>query len=180
MKKIYLFLLLLGIGFLFAQPLEFPQPQFITPIFDSFTRNYVSTSAMGRGYTGITIPGGVDNALLNPAAYLPDRAAIHLELLSKPSIRVDFYAAQDTSTGYNMTANDRLTSPVPFGIFAVGSSIKDHFSYGFLYSMPKTVRMDDFSVATNMGMSLICDILLLICISSLPMLPIIIISFTLE
>ncbi|MDY0111445.1 MAG: hypothetical protein WC179_01285 [Candidatus Cloacimonadaceae bacterium] len=155
MKKGCLFLLLLVIGFLFAQPIEFPQPQFINPIFDSFTRNYVSTSAMGRGYTGITIPGGVDNALLNPAAYLPDKAALHLELLAKPSIRVDFYAAQDTSTGYNMTANDRLTSPVPFGIFAVGSSLGDHFSYGFLYSMPKTVRMDDFSIATNMGLSLI-------------------------
>jgi hypothetical protein len=140
MKKGCLFLLLLVIGFLFAQPIEFPQPQFINPIFDSFTRNYVSTSAMGRGYTGITIPGGVDNALLNPAAYLPDKAALHLELLAKPSIRVDFYAAQDTSTGYNMTANDRLTSPVPFGIFAVGSSLGDHFSYGFLYSMPKTVK----------------------------------------
>jgi len=155
MKKGCLLLLLLGIGCIFAQPLEFPQPQFITPIFDSFTRNYVSTSAMGRGYTGITIPGGMDNALLNPAAYLPDKPALHLELLAKPSIKVDFYADQDTSTGYNMTANDRLTSPVPFGIFAVGSSVNDHISYGFLYSMPKTVRMEDFSVATNMGMSLI-------------------------
>ncbi|HOT40022.1 MAG TPA: hypothetical protein PKV08_02280 [Candidatus Syntrophosphaera thermopropionivorans] len=44
MKKGCLLLLLLGIGCIFAQPLEFPQPQFITPIFDSFTRNYVSTA----------------------------------------------------------------------------------------------------------------------------------------
>ena len=57
-----IFLLVLGLlgtalGAQAPDTLTFPQPQYVNPIFDSFTRNYISTSAMGRGHTGLAIPG---------------------------------------------------------------------------------------------------------------------------
>lgn len=137
-----------------AQALDFPQPQYVNPIFDSFTRNYISTSAMGRGYTGLAIPGGVDNVLKNPAGYRPDKASLHLELLVKPPVDHDVYAMADTSIYYQMTP-ETLNSPVPVGILGGGGKIGPNFTYGLLYSLPKTVKVDNFGVEINMGYGLI-------------------------
>jgi hypothetical protein len=123
-----------------SDSLDFPQPQFMNPIYDSFSRNYYSTSAMGRGYTGIALPGETDNALLNPAAYLSEKASLHLEMLIKPPVNVNYYGE-----------DDNLTSPAPFGIVAAGTKLGEHFSGALLYSLPKTLHLDDFSIDMNMG-----------------------------
>jgi hypothetical protein len=154
-KTLVLLACLAGLAFLQGQALEFSQPQFVNPIFDSFSRNYMSTSAMGRGYTGLAIPGGVDNVLLNPAGYTPDKPALHLELLVKPPQDVQFYAEEDTTGGYTMTPDDNYTSPVPFGIVGAGGKINPNITWGLLYSMPKSLRLDDFSVEINFGAGLI-------------------------
>lgn len=137
-----------------AQSLDFPQPQYVNPIFDSFTRNYISTSAMGRGYTGLAIPGGVDNVLLNPAGYMPDKASLHLEMLVKPPVDSYIYSQADTSVYYQMTP-ETMTSPVPVGIIGAGGKIGSNFTYGLLYSMPKSIKVDYFGVEINMGAGLI-------------------------
>lgn len=156
MRKIHLILVALGIlGMaLSAQTLNFPQPQYVNPIFDSFTRNYISTSAMGRGNTGLAIPGGVDNVLLNPAGYLPDKASLHLELLIKPPVDSDIYAMADTSVYYQMSPQV-MTSPVPVGIVGGGGRIGPNFTFGLLYSMPKAIKVDFFGVEINQGAGLI-------------------------
>ena len=69
MRRLALLAMLLltaGLAAQAADTLDFPQPQYINPIFDSFTRNYISTQAMGRGNTGIAIPGKVDCAARYP------------------------------------------------------------------------------------------------------------------
>ncbi len=137
-----------------AQNLDFPQPQYLNPVFDSFTRNYISTTAMGRGFTGLAIPGGVDNVLKNPAGYRPDKASLHLELLVKPPVDSDIYAMADTSVYYQMSP-EVMTSPVPVGIIGGGGKIGPSFTYGLLYSMPKAVKVDFFGVGINMGSGLI-------------------------
>lgn len=130
----------LGLAAQSADSLEFPSPQFVNPIFDSFSRNYISSSAMGRGYTGVAIPGEVDNVLINPAAYIPSKASLHLELLVKPPVDVDFYSPED-----------RLTSTAPFGVVGVGGKLLPNVTGALLYSLPKTLKLDDFSVEMNMG-----------------------------
>jgi hypothetical protein len=154
-----IFLLVLGLlgtalGAQAPDTLTFPQPQYVNPIFDSFTRNYISTSAMGRGHTGLAIPGGVDNVLKNPAGYRPDKASLHLELLVKPPVDSDIYAMADTSVYYQMT-NETMNSPVPVGIIGGGGRIGPNFTYGLLYSLPKTIKVDNFGVEINMGYGLI-------------------------
>jgi hypothetical protein len=151
-----LFLGLLGTALSAQSPdaLNFPQPQYVNPIFDSFTRNYMSTSAMGRGYTGLAILGGVDNVLKNPAGYRPDKASLHLEMLVKPPVESDIYAMADTSVYYRMTKENML-SPVPVGIVGGGGTIGPNFTYGLLYSMPKSIKVDNFGVEVNMGYGLI-------------------------
>ncbi len=156
MRRYLLILMALGVlgTALHAQTLDFPQPQYVNPIFDSFTRNYMSTSAMGRGYTGLAIPGGVDNVLLNPAGHLPDKAALHLELLVKPPVDSDMYAMADTSVFYQMSPQV-MTSPVPVGVVGGGGRIGPNFTFGLLYSMPKAIKVDYFGVSINQGAGLI-------------------------
>lgn len=123
-----------------ADSLSFPQPQFVNPIYDYFTRNYLSTTAMGRGNTGVAMQGGVESVLQNPASFLPDKTSIYLEMLIKPPVSTDTYQLED-----------RFFSPVPFGVFGSGGSLGRNVSAGFLYSLPKTVVMDNFSVPMNLG-----------------------------
>ncbi len=152
MRRFCLLLVALGLlgTTLNAQNLNFPLPQYVNPIFDSFTRNYVSTRALGRGYTGLAIPGGVDNLLLNPAACLPDKASLHLELLVKPPVDSDIYAMADTSVYYQMSPQV-MTSPVPVGVVGGGGRVGPNFTFGLLYSLPKAIKVDYFGVAINQG-----------------------------
>ncbi|MCB5224576.1 MAG: hypothetical protein WCY21_07000 [Candidatus Cloacimonadaceae bacterium] len=158
-KHIILILLaLLALG-LHAQnrdslEIELPQPQYMNPFFDSFTRNYISTSAMGRGSTGIALPGGVDNVLINPAGYDPDKPTLHLEMLAKVPVDVNTHAIADTAVYYKLSPQT-MSSPVPLGIVGGGGKIGNHFTYGLLYSLPKTVKVDYFGVEINMGAGLI-------------------------
>ncbi len=143
MRRILLSVMLLWTLSLLAQSsdsLDFPQPQFINPIFDSFSRNYTSTSAMGRGHTGIAITGGVDNVLQNPAGYAPDAASLHMEMLVKPPVNVTYYGEED-----------RMTSPAPFGMVGAGGNLARNITGALIYSLPKSMQLDDFSVEMNMG-----------------------------
>jgi len=135
-----LFCATVGLSAQTGDSLNFPQPQFVNPIWDSFSRNYLGSSAMGRGYTGVGLPGGVDNVLLNPAAYHPDRGTLHLELHVKPPVEAEYYAP-----------GDRFTAMAPFGVIGIGGILKGSFTGSLLFAQPKTLRLDDFSVDMNLG-----------------------------
>jgi hypothetical protein len=151
MRKILIFLVLLQALVLAAQTadtLRFPLPQLMNPFYESFSRNYYSTVAMGRGYTGVAIPGGIDNVLLNPAAYVPDKASLHIEGIVKPPVEYTPYIKAPGDTAY-VEQNDRLWSSVPFGVMGFGGKIWGDFTGALLYSAPRSVKLDDFSIEMN-------------------------------
>ena len=131
-------------GFLAAQVDSLYLPQFANPFYDTFSRNYNGTTAAGRGYTGVAILGGMDNALLNPASVLPGLGTILVEMNVKPSMEAD---------GYPMYAN--YVSKVPIGMLAINATIASKFSAGLLYSNPKSITLEDFSFYTNQGQNMI-------------------------
>ena len=145
MRRIFfsvMFCLLLG--FLNAQVDSLYLPQFTNPYYDSFSRNYNGTSAVGRGYTGVAVLGGIDNALLNPASVLPETGTTLVEMNIKPSIEAD---------GYPMYAS--YISNVPIGMFAICAKIAGKFSAGVLYSNPRSITLEDFSFYTNQGQNMV-------------------------
>lgn len=147
MPKLCLFILLLGTLSLAAQEvdsLDFALPEYANPFYESFTRNYLSTVAMGRGNTGVAMSDGLDNVLLNPAGYQPLGSSIHMELLVKPPVDNSYYRE-----GVN------YTSPAPFGIAGLGGSLGDSFSGALLYSLPKSITVDNFYVLTNQGNNMV-------------------------
>lgn len=138
--SICLLLAAVTLGAQAANTLDFTTPQFTNPIYDSFSRNYLGTKAMGRGYTGVATLGGAENVLLNPAGYKADKPALYLEMLIKPPVNFDTIEGEDT-----------FLSPVPFGIVGAGGSLGKDFTIAGMYSLPKTLQLDDFSVRMNLG-----------------------------
>lgn len=124
--------------------LSFPLPQFMNPIYDGFTRNYGSATAAGRGYTGISKLGGVDQILHNPASYLPDEASMYVNLSLKPPI-----------TEIDTENSARYSSPIPFGMVALGKSWNQRISAAAVYSVPKSIVYDEFSMVLGQGASLL-------------------------
>ncbi|HNW24263.1 MAG TPA: hypothetical protein PLE33_02215 [Candidatus Cloacimonas sp.] len=136
--------LLAGILFAQADTLSLPLPQFSNPFYDSFSRNYIGTTAAGRGYTGVSFRGDIDNALLNPASVVPDSSQVFVELNIKPSLE---------AYGYPLYAN--YTSSIPIGLMGVSIPVDDKFTFGMLYNVPKSITLEDFSFFINQGADII-------------------------
>jgi len=119
-------------------------PQFSNPFYDTFSRNYIGSTSAGRGYTGVSVLGGLDNALLNPASVLPDSAKFFIEMNIKPSLEAE---------GYPLYAN--YTSPFPLGLLGLSFALENKFSLGVLYNLPKSITLDDYSFFINQGADLI-------------------------
>jgi len=142
-RRILLVILFMIVGcLLVAQetPLILPLPQFDNPFYDSYSRNYLSASAAGRGYTGVAELGNIDSALLNPASNLPDSTSLMVEMDIKPPIEAQ---------GYPMYAD--YTSPVPFGLLGLTGNLGKGFSGGIMYNVIKSISLNDYSFYINMG-----------------------------
>ncbi len=115
--------------------LDFPAPQLMLPMYDSFSHNYLNASASARGNTGMALLGGVENALLNPACFKNDVSQAYLDVIIKPPL-----------IELNLQDGERYTSPVPFGMMAVNYKFFGMFDSGLIYSMPKSILYDNFSI----------------------------------
>ncbi len=136
--------LIAGILFAQADTLSLPLPQFSNPFYDSFSRNYIGTTAAGRGYTGVSFRGDIDNALLNPASVVPDSSQVFVEMNIKPSLEAQ---------GYPLYAN--YTSSIPLGLMGVSIPLDNKFTLGMLYNIPKSITLEDFSFFINQGADII-------------------------
>ena len=80
-------LLMVGSTGLFASGvLNFPAPQYMLPMYDNYTQNYLNCIAVGRGFTVMAAPGTIENAVNNPATLVSDNSFAYLEFIVKPPI----------------------------------------------------------------------------------------------
>ncbi len=123
-----------------APYLNLPLPQFVNPFYDSFAKNYLGATALGRGHSGAAYLGDVSGVNLNPASLLPDSTSLSVELDIKPPVG---------ASGYPSYAN--YSSRVPFGMASLNSKLSDDISAAIVYSLPKSIYLDDFSIMINQG-----------------------------
>lgn len=140
MKRIYLLLTaLLLLSSVLAQSapdsIDIPYPQFINPFYDSFANSYLNAVSAGRAGAGIAFMGGVENVLTNPASYDPKEASMALEAVIKPPVSVSGFSS-----------NTRFASPIPFGLFAVGGKLAGRLSGSVIYSQPKALYLDGYTI----------------------------------
>lgn len=141
--RLLLILSLLG-TMLFAQnttPLEdLSTPQFASPLYDGFSRNYLGAEAAGRGYTGAAVLGSISGALINPAVLMPDSAMVFTEIGIKPP--------QNENT---LPFNSNYVSTTPLGMFGFSGQAGSRFALAALYSNPKSIMLESYSILINQG-----------------------------
>ncbi|MDD2227925.1 MAG: hypothetical protein PHY48_00770 [Candidatus Cloacimonetes bacterium] len=127
-----------------ADSLSLPLPQFLNPFYDSFSRNYFGAAATGRGYSGAAYLGDVAGVALNPAALLPDSTQLSVELNLKPPLQ---------TFGYPSYA--QYSSRLPFAMASLSGKLGEDISASIVYSLPKSIYLDDFSMIINQGADII-------------------------
>jgi len=146
MKKIFFAIMLvcslLALG---AQAVHrFPLPQYMCPVYDGFAHNYINVSSSGAGNTGVAKLGGIDQVLHNPAAYLLDAGVLAFGVNAKPEV-----------SSYDKSDDAKLSAPLPIGLIGVGKRIGSETGIAFIYSVPKSIRQEDFSVILGQGASIL-------------------------
>ncbi len=115
-------------------------PQYMNPMYEAFSLNYLGVEAAGRGYTGTGVPGSAQEAFLNPAVMMVDSARVFTEINIKPPIDAD-----------GLVFQSRYSSPVPFGVLGVSFPLGQKLAAAITYSNPKSLVLDDFSIVILQG-----------------------------
>ncbi len=142
LRMIFVLMLTAACTGVFAQAdsLDFPAPQYMLPMYDHFSRNYLNAESMGRGGTGTALAGGVENVLSNPAVLNKRKSAFWMEIAIKPPIRE-----------INKSDDEGYTAPVPFGIIGLNGTLYKGLQGAISYNMPKSILYDNFTVEINQG-----------------------------
>lgn len=103
----------------------------ITPFWDFYTTNYLSTQSSGRGFTGIASVNDISGILLNPASInIPNKYQINVQYTYKtrqqwlPSINLP-----------DLAIKQQLFS----GSIGFGYRINKQFQTGFIYNNPSSL-----------------------------------------
>ena len=148
MKKYLLFLSMLVVISLQAQSADtlqvIPMPQYANPFYEAFSRNYLGVEAAGRGYTGTAVAGSAQGALINPAIMMTDSTRVFTEVNIKPPVDAE-----------GLAFSSRYSSPAPFGTLGVSFPLGTKIAAAVIYSNPKSLVLDDFSVVINQGADLV-------------------------
>lgn len=119
-------------------------PQYMNPMYEAYSLNYLGVEAAGRGYTGTGVMGSAQGALLNPATMMMDAARVFTEINIKPPV-----------DAYGLIYQSRYSSPSPFGLFGFSFPLGEKLATAITYSNPKSLVLDDFSIQINQGADLV-------------------------
>ncbi|MDD2332564.1 MAG: hypothetical protein PHI68_07930 [Candidatus Cloacimonetes bacterium] len=118
-----------------ADTLHFNLPQYMDPVYDSYSENFLNLNSTGKGGTGLTSLGGSEQVHLNPAGLIAPKAIVHLEMNVKNQM-----------SEIDRLNNRRYVNPIPFGTFGVAMELKPNLVTAFNYSMPKSIYYNEFEL----------------------------------
>ncbi len=142
--------------------LWFKSPEFMQPMFDSFSRNRLNTKAMGRGHIGVPVCEGIENALLNPAGFRVDGNDTYVEVSFKPEVEdySDFYNYSEGFIGDDFyqrseltieNRNSKIGSAYPSGIISYGKKLGSSANLGFSFSIPQSLDLSNYAHVSQAG-----------------------------
>ena len=142
--------------------LWFESPEFLQPMFDSFSRNRLNTKAMGRGHIGVPVSEGIENALLNPAGFKVDGNDTYIEISFKPEVEdysdyynySEYYQGDEFIQEIELTTENRNTkfgSVYPSGIIGYGKKLGESGNLGFSFSIPQSLDLSNYAHVSAAG-----------------------------
>ena len=124
-------------------------PDFVTSFYDHYTVNLLNARTLGMGGTTVALQGGIENALVNPAAFKGGAFQLYFEGVVKSSVdEMNQYAAyvenEEGEINYSdyelVNESQKLETGIPGGIFGFGFSLHPNISAGASISVPQSVR----------------------------------------
>ena len=134
MRKIILLLMIVSPIMLIAEVSNFAAPEFISSIYDTYTKNYLGADISAMGNTGASRLGNISHGLLNPAVLYSKNIEFTFEILSKKNKRE-----------LDNNRDSRYQSFSPLGLIGISLSPLKNFSTGLSVSTPKSILYDDFT-----------------------------------
>ena len=136
MKRLAIIVLtLLTLSTIFAQNTEYSAPEFMQSYYDSYSRNYLNSLAVGRGNTGAARIDNIENVSLNPAGFYTDHTELYFEFIIKP-----------TADEIGHLKNNSYSSSVPVSFFGYGFSFFNNISTGLYYALPQSIEYKSFKI----------------------------------
>ena len=169
MKKMFMIFMLAVVN-LYTTPADLKLPDFANGIYDQFGQNFISSSMVGRGHTGISVKGNIGSAIHNPAAFHSNSLYLSMDLLlkfptdefnlryynsdneyiinSRPLTRTDneggtpgLMDVHDKSYRYQNT----YQSTTPFSFIGVGlPKFINNINLGLSYNLNRSIRYEDY------------------------------------
>jgi long-subunit fatty acid transport protein len=114
----------------------------ISPFWNFYSDNYLSTVAAGRGYTGIGFTGDISGSALNPAS---------LDVMNKFQFQTQYTYKTNQPWLPELGLNNlKLMQNIYSVSVGFGWKVSKHFQAAFVYSNPSTYRIDYGQIiATN-------------------------------
>jgi hypothetical protein len=114
-------------------------PDFLASFYDHYTVNLLNARSLGMGGTAVSMQGGIEYALVNPAAFRAGMFQLYLEGNVKASVKeMNSYALYEEDN--NEAESQNLESGMPSGMFGFGFAPTPYLSLGTSFSLPQTVR----------------------------------------
>jgi hypothetical protein len=133
MRKYFLLVALFLPILVFAEASDFVSPEFISSVYDTYTKNYLGADVSSMGNTGGSRLSGLSHSLLNPASLRSKNIEFYCELISKRNKR-------ELDNNRDM----RYQSNSPIGLVGISFSPIKNLSTGLSISTPKSILYDDF------------------------------------
>ncbi len=107
---------------------------FITPFWDFYTTNYLSTQSSGKGFTGIASENDISGILLNPAS---------INIPNKYQFNVQYtYKTRQQWLPSILPSQLALKNQLFSGSVGIGYRINKKFQTGFIYNNPSSLYFD--------------------------------------
>ncbi|MBN2829535.1 MAG: hypothetical protein JXR56_04345, partial [Candidatus Cloacimonetes bacterium] len=134
-NSIFVLIILFFVTLLGADPIDFTSPWYLQSFYDYYSDNYIGTANIGRGYTGTSVMGNIENIHLNPAAFKTESDYMYSEFLVKTPIN-----DMNTATEKEFVSNGFL------GMLGVSKHFGSHWDLGVSYSGVKSMEFDRISI----------------------------------
>ncbi|MCK9329149.1 MAG: hypothetical protein PHY08_01415 [Candidatus Cloacimonetes bacterium] len=113
-------------------------PDLCNGVIDQYSRNYLNTSMVARGNTGIAITDRINVAIYNPAAFRSNESHFAFQFIVKD--------VADEFNTYNTQARPRKEYHSPFAVsfFGIGFNSYNDFHTGISYALTRSIEYNSF------------------------------------
>lgn len=125
-------------------------PDYLASFYDNYTRNFLNTRALGMGNVSVSLKGGIEYALTNPASFAGGDINVYFEGNAKNEVK-EMNKFINIENPDKADERQNLEAGIPAITVGIGHSVSPNISLGASFSIPQTVRYNIFGRMLKTG-----------------------------